>query len=142
MRPKKVILCVDDNEDDCSVLKFVLSTNGYRVLSASSGAAAIGLFGEGSVDLVIAAIAMDEMTGNELFRRLKSMAPWIPMVLMGDPSGLGIHAADAVLDKKQCSALEMLECFKLKCARKRGPRKGSQHKPVPSPQPAPVSGVA
>ena len=34
MRPKKVILCVDDNEQELSVLKFMLTTNGYRVLSA------------------------------------------------------------------------------------------------------------
>ena len=41
MRPKKVILCVDDNEQDLSVLKFMLSTNGYRVLSASNGLEAL-----------------------------------------------------------------------------------------------------
>jgi len=37
MRPKKVILCVDDNEQDLSVLKFMLVTNGYRVVAATNG---------------------------------------------------------------------------------------------------------
>ncbi len=37
MRPKKVILCVDDNEQELSVLKFMLTTNGYRVLAAKTG---------------------------------------------------------------------------------------------------------
>ena len=44
MRPKKVILCVDDNEQELSVLKFMLTTNGYRVLSASNGQEAIAVF--------------------------------------------------------------------------------------------------
>ena len=46
MRPKKVILCVDDNEQDLSVLKFMLATNGYKVLSAINGQEAIGIFAE------------------------------------------------------------------------------------------------
>ena len=53
MRPKKVILCVDDNEQELSVLKFMLATNGYRVVSASNGQEAIGLFAEIAVDLVL-----------------------------------------------------------------------------------------
>ena len=44
MRPKKVILCVDDNEQELSVLKFMLATNGYRVVSACTGQEAIGIF--------------------------------------------------------------------------------------------------
>jgi CheY-like chemotaxis protein len=46
MRPKKVILCVDDNEQELSVLKFMLATNGYRVLSALNGQEAIGMFAD------------------------------------------------------------------------------------------------
>src|SRR5208337_1952812 len=53
MRPKKVILCVDDNEQELSVLKFMLATNGYRVVSASTGQEAIGIFAEIQVDLVL-----------------------------------------------------------------------------------------
>jgi hypothetical protein len=46
MRPKKIILCVDDNEQELSVLKFMLATNGYRVVSATNGQEAIGIFAE------------------------------------------------------------------------------------------------
>ena len=53
MRPKKIILCVDDNEQELSVLKFMLSTNGYKVVSASNGQEAIGLFSTNQVDLVL-----------------------------------------------------------------------------------------
>ena len=41
MRPKKVLLCVNDNEQELSVLKFMLSTTGYRVVSAATGQEAI-----------------------------------------------------------------------------------------------------
>jgi len=57
MRPKKVILCVDDNEQELSVLKFMLATNGYRVVSAVTGQEAIGIFAETPVDLVLADFA-------------------------------------------------------------------------------------
>jgi two-component system response regulator CpxR len=127
MRPKKVILCVNDNEQELSVLKFMLATNGYRVVSASTGQEAIGIFAETQVDLVLADFAMPQMNGNQLVDRLKQIAQHIPMILLGDPHRMGgeIHAADALLAKKNCSAQELLERIKVMSARKRGPRKGS-----------------
>jgi len=131
MRPKKVILCVDDNEQDLSVLKFMLSTNGYRVLSANNGPEAIALFGDHLVDLVLADAAMPHMNGDQLIRRLKQMAGHVPMVLMADPQKMDgqIHGADAVIAKKTCTAFELLERIKVMSARKRGPRKGMQRLP-------------
>jgi CheY-like chemotaxis protein len=85
MRPKKVILCVDDNEQELSVLKFMLATNGYRVVSACTGQEAIGIFAGTQVDLVLADYAMPQMNGNQLVGRLKQIAPHIPMILLGDP---------------------------------------------------------
>ena len=128
MRPKKVILHVDDNEQDLSVLSFTLSTNGYRVLSASSGEEAIALFSENAVDLVLADFSMPRMDGNQLVTRLKSIAPHVPMMLLGDPqkTEAQLHAADAFVGKKTCSVQELLERIKVMSARKRGPRKGVQ----------------
>jgi CheY-like chemotaxis protein len=128
MRPKKVILCVDDNEQELSVLKFMLATNGYRVVSATNGQEAIGIFAGTPVDLVLADYAMPQMDGNQLVDRLKQIAPHVPMILLGDPQKMGgeIHAADALLAKKNCSTQELLERIRLMSARKRGPRKGSQ----------------
>jgi two-component system response regulator CpxR len=127
MRPKKIILCVDDNEQELSVLKFMLATNGYRVVSATSGQEAIGIFAELPVDLVLADYAMPQMNGSQLVGRLKQMAAHVPMILLGDPQRMGgeIHAADTMLAKKNCSSQELLERIKIMSARKRGPRKGS-----------------
>ena len=128
MRPKKIILCIDDNEQELSVLKFMLSTNGYRVLAANSGQEAIAMFADAQVDLVLSDYAMPQMNGKQVAERLKRMAPHVPMILLGDPQAMGgeIHAADAVLAKKNCSPQELLERIKVMSARKRGPSKGAQ----------------
>ncbi len=109
------------------MLKFMLATNGYRVVSASNGQEAIGLFAETAVDLVLADFAMPHMDGSQLVHRLKQIASHVPMILLGDPQKMmnDIHAADALLAKKNCSAQELLERIKVMSARKRGPRKGS-----------------
>ncbi len=127
MRPKKVILCVDDNEQELSVLKFMLITNGYKVVSASTGQEAIELFSETQVDLVLSDYGMPQMNGDQLTERLKQLAPHVPMLLLGDPQKMGgeVHAADVVLAKKNCSTQELLERIKVMSARKRGPRKGT-----------------
>ena len=131
MRPKKIILCVDDNEQDLSVLSFLLHTNGYRVVSASNGQEAIGIFAGTPVDLVLSDFSMPQMNGDQLVRSLKQIAAHIPMILLADPQKMGdhMHAADAVLAKKACSPEELLNRVKLMSARKRGPRKGSTRLP-------------
>jgi CheY-like chemotaxis protein len=128
MRPKKIILCVDDNEQELSVLKFMLATNGYRVLSATNGRDAIEIFSDTPVDLVLSDFSMPQMNGSQLVDRLKQMAAHVPMILLGDPQRIGneMHGADALLAKKNCSPLELLERVKVMSARKRGPRKGTQ----------------
>jgi hypothetical protein len=49
------------------------------------------------------------------------------MILLGDPQKMGdqLHAADALLAKKNCSPHDLLERIKIMSARKRGPRKGA-----------------
>jgi len=127
MRPKKVILCVDDNEQELSVMSFMLSTNGYRVVQATSSQEAISIFARLQVDLVLADYTMPQMNGHQLVNRLKQIAGHVPMILLGDPKTLSgeIHAADALLAKKHCSSQELLERIKVMSARKRGPRKGA-----------------
>jgi two-component system response regulator CpxR len=132
--PKKVILCVDDDEQALSVLAYLLDVNGYRVLSAMSGKEAIALFAANLVDLVLTDHAMPKMSGYQLVIKLKSMAAYIPMVVLGDPEKMNgqMHCADALLNKETCSSQEMLERVRIMSARKRGPRKGLHcERPLP-----------
>jgi CheY-like chemotaxis protein len=125
MRPKKVILCVDDNEQALSVRKFLLETRGYRVLTSLSAEGAMEHFERGGIDLVICDLVMPKMDGNELVRRMKERSPEVPAMLI---SGV-VHncdratTADAFLPKGASSPLEMLERVRIMVARKRGPRK-------------------
>jgi two-component system response regulator CpxR len=127
MRPKKIILCVNDNEQELSIMSFMLNTNGYRVVPATNGQEAIELFSGMQVDLVLADYTMPQMNGNQLVNRLKQIASHVPMILLGDSQAMGgqIHMADALIAKKQCTPQELLERIKIMSARKRGPRKGT-----------------
>jgi len=128
MRPKKVILCAIDNEQELSVLKFLLSTNGYRVLAAANGQEAIDAFSSMAIDLVMADQSLPQMSGNQMAARLKQIAAYVPVLLLGDSHAMGseLLAADALVAKKNCSPQELLERVKAMSARKRGPRKGAQ----------------
>jgi two-component system response regulator CpxR len=125
MRPRKTILCVDDNEQALSVRKFMLETRGYRVLTAHTAAEALEIFAAGNVDLVLSDLIMPQMDGNELVRRMKTMAPEVPtIILSGSVKNFErASSADAFLPKGACTPLEVLERIRVMIARKRGPRK-------------------
>lgn len=126
MRPKKTILCVDDNEQALAVRKFLLETRGgYRVVAAASGRDALDKFRHGGVDLVVSDLVMPGMDGNELVRRMKEIAPEIPMILISGSVKTFDHTnrADAFLPKGSSSPIEMLERIRQMIARKRGPKK-------------------
>lgn len=126
MRPKKTILCVDDNEQALAVRKFLLETRGgYRVVSACSGKDAMDRFRVGGIDLVLSDLVMPSMDGNELVRRMKEISPEVPMILISGSVKVFDHGnrADAFLPKGSSTPSEMLERIRVLIARKRGPKK-------------------
>ena len=116
MRPKKIILCVDSDEQRLSELKFMLATRGYRVLTASGIQQAPTVFA--SVPIVDLVIAYEDQT----IQRLKRIRNYTPMILFGKDQA---SAADAVINGQFCSKIELMERIRIMAARKRGPRKGS-----------------
>ncbi len=127
MRPKKTILCVDDNEQALSVRKFMLETRGYRVLAAKTAEDALECFAQGGVDLVLSDLIMPQMDGNELVRRMKEISPEVPMILISGSVKAFDRAnrADAFLPKGASTPIEMLERIRVMMARKRGPKKAA-----------------
>src|SRR5580698_9655246 len=72
MRPKKTILCVDDNEQILSVRTYLLTTRGYRVVCLQSAREALDYIEQsvpGNIDLLLCDLLMPQMDGNELVRR-------------------------------------------------------------------------
>jgi DNA-binding response OmpR family regulator len=124
MRPRKKILCVFPDEDELSVLTFMLEINGFRVIPAPNGEAAIRVFKENAVDLVLTDATLPLVDTMHLISRLKIIAVHIPMILLRDSQTVVLSAADAVLSKG-ISNQELLERIKIMAAKKRGPRKGS-----------------
>jgi two-component system, OmpR family, response regulator CpxR len=132
MRPKKTILCVDDNEQTLSVRKFLLETRGYRVHTAINGHDAIALFSTTQIDLVLTDLGLPQMDGNALIGHLKEISPDIPMILTSETvrAGERSHRADAFLAKGCCSPADLIERIRVMSARKRGPRKAVQALPA------------
>jgi two-component system, OmpR family, response regulator CpxR len=136
MRPKKTILCVDDNEQTLSVRKFLLETRGYRVYTAINGHDAIALFSTTQFDLVLTDLGLPQMDGNALIGHLKEISPDIPMILTSETvrAGERAHRADAFLAKGCCTPADLIERIRVMSARKRGPRKAAQPAPAPAMQ--------
>jgi CheY-like chemotaxis protein len=125
MRPKKTILCVDANEGALSVRKFMLETRGYRVFAYLVPEEALECFRQGGIDLVLSDLTMPRLDGNELARRMKEIAPEVPILLIsGCVKGYErANHADCFLPKGACSPLEVLDKVRMMLARKRGPKK-------------------
>lgn len=125
MRPRKTILCVDDDERVLSVRKFMLETRRYRVLTASSSERALEIFREGGIDLVLSDLVMPVMDGNQLVRRMKELNPEVPMILISGvvKSYVLANHADVFLPKGAYSPADILERVRVMIARKRGPKK-------------------
>jgi DNA-binding NtrC family response regulator len=77
------VLLVDDEPGVRATLAANLELSGLDVVTASSGAAAIELSTkEGPFDLVLSDVRMPGMSGAELVRRLRSVQPGVPVILM------------------------------------------------------------
>lgn len=129
MHPKKVILLVDANENNLSILAFSLDTNGYEVLQASSFAEGLKHFIKFAVDLAAVDYDLPGKNGDELIIEMKKLRRHTPMVLLADPAKFSSCHADRVLPAKRVPMAEVLDCFKVMMARKRGPRKGTLRAP-------------
>ncbi len=128
MRPKKVILCVDDNEQVLACRTFLLETKGYRVIAVTGAHAALDHLEAslpGAVDLLLCDLIMPGMDGGELVRRAREMRPGLPTLLVSGTVTAFERgsAADSFLPKGASSPAELLERVRVLVARKRGPKK-------------------
>jgi len=81
---RKTILLVDDEPSILSSLRRLLRPDGYRVLTAGSGAEALELAAQHDVQVVLTDQRMPQMTGTELLHRMCVISPdTVRMVLSG-----------------------------------------------------------
>ncbi len=65
------ILVVDDEQRQRSILKTILSEEGYRVYEASTGEEALKILKERAPDLVLTDLKMPEMDGLQLLKKIR-----------------------------------------------------------------------
>jgi PAS domain S-box-containing protein len=97
----ETILLVDDEATIIDVGSQMLSKLGYKVLAASSGAAAIDIYRQnrGSIQLVILDMIMPGMSGSETFDCLKTIDTDVSVLLS---SGYSINGEATAIMQKGC----------------------------------------
>ncbi len=81
MNEKSRILVVDDEPQLTRVLRTGLKSRGYDVRAAADGLAGFETFSDWQPDLVITDLAMPNMDGLELCRRLRSISQ-VPIIIL------------------------------------------------------------
>ena len=142
MKPKRTILCVDDNEQSLSIRKVMLETRGYRVLAYSDAQQALNRFTQGGVDLVLTDLVMPGVDGSKLVKSVKDLSPETPAILVSGKVKIYDQqtGADVFLAKGMYAPADLLERIRLLLVRKRGPKRA--HARAPAPPAARAYGVA
>ena len=78
----QTILIVEDDAPLAEALTDTLGLEGYRVLNAADGKAALVLLGREPCDLVVSDVHMQGMDGHALLRAVKLQEPELPVLLM------------------------------------------------------------
>lgn len=134
MKPKKTILCVDDNEQALSIRKILLETRGYRVIACNNGEVALAAFRRGGVDLVLTDLIMPGVDGSRLIEEVKALSPQTPTVLISGRVKIYERdtLADVFLPKGMYEPVDLLEKIRLLLVRKRGPKRPVELRARPS----------
>jgi len=129
MKPKRTILCVDDNEQSLSIRKVMLETRGYHVVACSGGQEALERFMKGGVDLVLTDLTMPGLDGSKLIEEIKKLSPQTPAILLSGKVKMYDRdtKADVFLPKGMYAPVELLERIRVLLVRKRGPKRAPAH---------------
>src|SRR6184192_1317858 len=80
--PDRTLLVADDDPGLRESLDRTLTREGYRVLLASDGRAALERLQTGDIDLIVTDLKMPGLTGLELLRAAKAIAPHVDVILL------------------------------------------------------------
>ena len=82
LRGDQTVLIVDDEELLLTMSEMVLTSFGYRVLTAANGRAALDIIerSDSHVDLVVTDLVMPHMDGHQLIQHLQNVAPGLRII--------------------------------------------------------------
>jgi two-component system, cell cycle sensor histidine kinase and response regulator CckA len=97
----QTILMIDDEDLLLTMGETILSSYGYRVLTANSGQKALDLFYKCSkeIDLVITDLVMPQMSGREIVEKLREHSPDVKIICATGFVRTGADDEDAYLQK-------------------------------------------
>ncbi|MGH9943610.1 MAG: response regulator transcription factor [Pyrinomonadaceae bacterium] len=81
MNRKSKVLIVDDEPQITRVLRTSLTTHGYDVRTAADGVSALETYGDWHPDIVVTDLAMPNMNGLDLCRRLRAVSQ-VPIIVL------------------------------------------------------------
>lgn len=125
MKPKRTILCVDDDERSLSIRKVLLETRGYHVVTCTDPEHALERMRGGGIDLVLADLMMPKLSGAKLIDQIKAISPHTPALLVSGSVNCCAEdtLADGWLPKGEFAPMELLERIRVLLVRKRGPKR-------------------
>ena len=82
MKSTITILVVDDEQMMRDLLSKILTRDGYNVLTAEDGQAALEVLEKSTVDLIISDMKMPRLNGFELLKVVKKDHPGIGIIMM------------------------------------------------------------
>ena len=72
MSVRRLVLIADDDEDILALVRATIERSGHEVMAVGDGAAALSAMAERRPDLAVLDIAMPELDGLEVLRRLRA----------------------------------------------------------------------
>jgi two-component system, OmpR family, response regulator CpxR len=116
--PKKVILCIDDDDAILRYERALLERNGYDVLTAKSGEQGLRLVAMCHCDAVLLDYEMPGMRGHEVASEIKLRRPDLVIILLsGSEVPRQAHAlVDAFVPKLE-SSRQLLPVIAELCSR-------------------------
>ena len=96
--PRYTLLCVDDEVLGLEVRRITLSSQGYKVLTASDGPTGTRLAQREHVDLVVLDFSMPGMNGGEVAIALRRIKPGLHILMLSAYVNLPQEVLDQVDD--------------------------------------------
>lgn len=75
------ILIVEDESSFSEALEFLLSKEGFSIVSAANGSEAITKFDQGGIDLVLLDLMIPEISGTEVCRQIRTKSK-VPIIML------------------------------------------------------------
>jgi CheY-like chemotaxis protein len=93
---RKMVLCIDDDQEMLECEKAFLESFGYSVLIAASGHRGVELASSHAVDIVIVDYCMPGMNGQQAAAEMRRLRPQAPIVMLSGAADVPEQALKCV----------------------------------------------